>query len=132
VERLLVLRGIRRRDIFAPIAGAIAAGDFPTHKLQKADPLGVLEPSAVLSEIIYIDHYGNAMTGLRAAACDPAGRLVVAGRTLRHANVFSEVAMGVAFWNENSLGLVEVAVNMGSAAEQLGLRVSQPIQLSRE
>lgn len=117
------------RDIFAPIAGAIAAGGFPVDKLQEADALGVLEAPADLAEIIYVDHYGNAMTGLRAAVCDPESRLIVAGRALSHAHVFSEVAPGVAFWYENSLGLVEVAVNMGSAADRLGLRVSQPIQL---
>lgn len=128
----VVSRSFHGRDIFAPIAGAIAAGDFPADKVQEADALGVLEAPADLAEIIYVDHYGNAMTGLRAATCDLESRLIVADRALSHANVFSEVAPGVAFWYENSLGLVEVAVNMGSAAEQLGLRVSQPIQLRRD
>jgi hypothetical protein len=35
-----------------------------------------------LCEIVYVDHYGNAMTGLRAAMLPPGARLTAAGRVL--------------------------------------------------
>jgi S-adenosylmethionine hydrolase len=37
--------------------------------------------------------------------------------------VYSEIAEGAAFWYENSLGLVEIAVSCGSAAQLLGLKI---------
>ena len=37
---------------------------------------------------------------------------------------------GQAFWHENSLGLPELSVNQGSAAEVLGLTVGDPLPFS--
>ena len=60
-----------------------------------------------LREIVYIDHYGNAMSGLLPRDA----RLVVAGRLLERAGTFSDRPPGTAFWHENSNGLAEIAVN---------------------
>ena len=68
-----------------------------------------------LSEIVYIDHYGNAMSGLRAVMLPRDARLVVAGRLLERAGTFSDRPPGMAFWYENSNGLAEIAVNQGRA-----------------
>jgi S-adenosylmethionine hydrolase len=54
-------------------------------------------------------------------------QLVAAGRRLSHARVFSEAREGVPFWYENSQGLVEIAVNRGSAAREVGLEVGTPV-----
>ena len=35
-----------------------------------------------LGEIVYVDHFGNAMTGLRAAMLPAGARLAAAGRVL--------------------------------------------------
>jgi len=115
------------RDIFAPVAAAIARGDFSADKLEEAAGLRMSEPSGDIAEIIYIDHYGNAMTGLRAQDVDSAGRLQAAGRSLGYAGVVGEIPPGEAFWYGNSLGLVEIAVNMGGAAKDLGLYVAQAV-----
>jgi len=53
----------------------------------------------------------------------------VGGRDLPRAETFDELSPGEAFWYENSCGLAEVAVNRGSAAEMLGLRVGDPVVL---
>src|SRR3546814_5967076 len=79
--------------------------------------------SDLLAEVVYVDGFGNAMTGLDAAALAEADVLVAGGRSLRHARVFSAVPPGAAFWYENSSGLVEIAVNQGNAAVMLGLRI---------
>jgi S-adenosylmethionine hydrolase len=71
--------------------------------------------------IVYADPYGNLMTGLRAASLDRNAILAVAGRELCYARTFCEVPAGAAFWNENSFGLVELAVNKGAASSVLGL-----------
>ncbi|MEW7976811.1 MAG: SAM hydroxide adenosyltransferase [Candidatus Sedimenticola endophacoides] len=73
--------------------------------------------------MVYIDHYGNAMCGLRAAGLDDAILLEAGSQRLRYARTFGEVEVGEPFWYRNSIGLVELAVNRGSAAARLGLVV---------
>ena len=80
-------------------------------------------------EIIYVDHYGNAMTGLRADNLARERSIVAGGYRLRYARVFSEASEGVPFWYENSLGLVEIAANGENAALKLTLSLGQPITL---
>jgi S-adenosyl-L-methionine hydrolase (adenosine-forming) len=115
------------RDLFAPIAAWIARGTFPTPKLAPVPALDVDLGGDDLGEIIYLDHYGNAMTGLQAALLTRDARLVVAHRHVGFARMFSEVPKGAPFWYENCIGLVEIAVNCGSAGESLGLEVGQHV-----
>ncbi len=115
------------RDLFAPVAAAIACGEFPAGKAEPGARLSVDFGGNDLGEIIYIDHYGNAFSGLRAQDVPRGARIAVAGRTLGHARVFSAVSAGEMFWYENSLGLVEIAGNACSAAAKLGLRIGQPV-----
>lgn len=115
------------RDLFAPVAAWIAAGQFPADKLEQIDSLAVQASGEDLARIIYIDHYGNCLTGLRAASFPDASSLSVPSETVCRARTFSEVGPGVAFWYENSLGLVEIAVNRGSAAQCLGLHIGDEV-----
>jgi S-adenosylmethionine hydrolase len=115
------------RDVFAPVAAAIATGRFPAGSVARAGGLDVNVGAEDLPEIIYVDHYGNAWTGVRAAGIAATQRLQVAGRDVPHARVFGAVPAGAAFWYENSSGLVEIAVNRGSAAHELGLAVGTPV-----
>jgi len=110
------------RDVFAPVAGRLARGDAP-------ESAG-LRPAALprqrdwpddLACVVYVDGYGNAMTGLRASELDAAAVIEVAGRRLSRARTFCEVPEGQAFWFENANGLVELAVNRGRADEVLGI-----------
>ena len=118
------------RDLFAPLAAAIARGEFPAGKAVPADGLDVEWGATDLAEIIYIDHFGNALTGLRAQGLPPATRVVAGGRLLTCARTFSAVAQGATFWYANSMGLVEIAGNGCSAARELGLAVGQPVDFS--
>lgn len=115
------------RDVFAPLAAAVATDDFPNENVAPVTDLSSRLPGDDLAAIIYVDHYGNAWTGLRATGLPLDRPLVVAGRALSHARVFAEAPAGAAFWYENSSGLVEVAVNRGSAADTLGLAVGTPV-----
>ena len=117
------------RDLFAPMAAAVATEDFPNSNVTPVSGLQVVLRNEDLAQIIYIDHYGNAFTGLRAAAVSAAAEIGVAGRTIPHAQVFSAVAPGAAVWYENSVGLVEIAVNRGSAAGVLGLSVGEHVHV---
>jgi S-adenosylmethionine hydrolase len=117
------------RDLFAPVAAELARGVPPTGRPRPREAGRRPAWPDDLAEIVYIDHYGNAFTGLRAAVLPPATALEAAGRHLARARTFSDVPPGTAFWYENSNGLAEIAVNGGRADTTLGLRVGSPITL---
>lgn len=118
------------RDLFAPVAGMLARGDRRGARLEKKARLAANFGGDDLAEIIYMDHYGNAMTGLRAGGLSRKTRLMVGDRWIARARVFSEVPRGEAFWYENSIGLAEIAANSASVASKLGLAVGTLIGIS--
>jgi len=116
------------RDLFAPMAAAVVTDDFPNERVKAVPDLAVTLPGDDLAEIIYIDHYGNAMTGLRGSAL-PADATIGAGASkVAHARVFDEVPAGTAFWYVNSIGLVEIAANRANAAALLALAIGDAVQ----
>ncbi len=117
------------RDLFAPVAAGLAGGVLETDWLVPSDGLDVNYGAEDIARIVYIDHYGNAMTGLRSGNVPRQAAIEAVGRRLDWARVFSEVPTGSAFWYENSVGLVEIAVNQGNAATQLGLSVGDAVSI---
>ena len=117
------------RDLFAPVAAMLARGEAPPGRLRKDGADRQADWPDDLSEVVYIDHFGNAMTGLRAAMLPPNARLAAAGRILERARTFSDLPPGMAFWYENSNGLAEIAVNQGRADRELGLTIGMPAEL---
>src|SRR6266705_3503826 len=59
------------RDLFAPVAARLASDTLPRGWLAPVQGLSIDFGAADLTEIIYFDHYGNAVTGWRAR---PQGR----------------------------------------------------------
>ncbi len=116
------------RDLFAPLAARLARGETPP--ADQHSPLRHESWPDDLAEIVYIDHYGNALTGLRAKSIPRAAVLSTASRRIVHAETFSAVPPGGAFWYENSNGLVEIAVNLDRADAVLGLRIGSPVAIS--
>lgn len=117
------------RDLFAPIAAMLGAGEWWPDALQEIPDLQHRLESDDLFQIIYVDHYGNAITGIRQGGVQRDAQLQVTGREIPYARVYSEAPVGTAFWYENSIGLVEIAVNCGHAARQLGLAVGTEIRV---
>lgn len=115
------------RDLFAPVAAQIAAATLPPDRLRPLSALATSFGADDLEEIIYVDHYGNACTGIRSAYARADRLLMAKGRHIACARVFGEVPQGTPLWHGNSHGLVELAVNCGSAAQALGLRVGDPV-----
>ncbi len=118
------------RDLFAPIAAAIAAGRFPADRLTARDRLNIRFDAGDLARIIYIDHYGNAWTGIRGGLADPSVTVQVKGHSLTWRRVFGDARKGEPFWYVNSAGLIEIAANRAHAASALGLAVGDIVQLS--
>lgn len=112
------------RDLFAPVAARLAQGEIP-HCSPLSEPILPAWPDD-LAQIIYIDDFGNAVTGLRAGHLPLGTRL----HGLPRAQTFSDVPVGQGFWYENANGLAEIAVNQGHAAKSLGLRVGLPVKIS--
>jgi len=120
------------RDLFAPAAALWAAGHQPAST--PAIPFAESRPGSDwpddLAQVIYVDGFGNAMTGIRAESLrDPARVTLPDGSSPTRARTFSDVPRNFGFWYENSLGLVEIAVNGDSAARKYDLTIGSPIEL---
>lgn len=119
------------RDLFAVIAAEIARGDFPTAKLTEIAKLNVMFDAEDMARVIYLDHFGNAWTGLRGAEIPTKTRITAKSASFEHGESFGFVGRGEGFWFVNSVGLVELAVNRGHAAQQFGFAVGDPVQIQR-
>lgn len=119
------------RDIFAVIAALIAKGEFPVDKLQDIPGLEVEFDKGDLERVIYIDHFGNAWTGIRGAGLPTGSRVTAKGGEFRHAESFGFVGKGEGFWFVNSVGLLELAINRGNVAEMLGLTLGDVVRVFR-
>lgn len=116
------------RDLFAPVAARLACGDSPPGPEVEIPALVGADWPEDLAEVVYVDVYGNAMTGLRAATLPKHGELHVDGQRLRYARTFADAPRGGAFWYENANGLVEIAVNQGRADRALSLAPGTPVR----
>jgi S-adenosyl-L-methionine hydrolase (adenosine-forming) len=117
------------RDLFAPVAAMLARGEPPPGNLRADDSDRRKDWPDDLAEIVYIDHFGNAMIGMRASALSHDATLSAAGRMLGKARTFGDRPHGTAFWYENSNGLAEIAVNRGRADCELGLQIGSPVAI---
>ena len=118
------------RDLFAPAAAVVSLGGrIPLLPLAPNELIGSDWPDYI-PEIVYIDHYGNAFSGIGADEIDEDALLSVAGFEVGYARTFSDAIRGEPFWYRNSIGLVEIAVNKGRADLHLGLAIGQSLKIS--
>ncbi len=118
------------RDLFAPIAARLARGLGALQAgLEPAAPARFPDWPDELAAIVYIDRYGNAMTGLRAGHLPANTGLQIGGKILRRATTFGAVGEGEAFWYENSNGLAEIAINRGRADALPGISIGALVNI---
>jgi hypothetical protein len=115
------------RDLFAPVAARLARGALPLGALGGAGIGRYPDWPDDLPEIVYVDGFGNGMTGLRAAILAEGTRLAAGTQAVLRARTFSDVPPGTAFWYENANGLAEIAINGGRADTALGLAVGSSV-----
>lgn len=118
------------RDLFAPVAARLARGVSPDGKCNEHPEINIGPGDWPC--VIYVDHYGNVMTGLRACNLVPAAKLVVGEHILERADTFGDVPVGQAFWYENANGLVEIAMNQGEANERLKIRLGDKVTVIQD
>jgi S-adenosylmethionine hydrolase len=125
------------RDIMAPVAGMLAAGER-IDKFSRRIPDGpvlfdvVPASDATRGEVIQIDHFGNATTNIPYEKLRKlAARVVrVRNRSLgRLRRTYQDVAPGKPLALIGSSGLLEIAVRDGSAADDLRIRVGDAVSL---
>ncbi len=117
------------RDLFAPVAAQRARSLMPD-----CVPATLTAPMpdwpADLPQVLYIDHFGNAITGLRSDRLPRDASLQIGSATLARARTYSETKAGEGFWYENANGLVEIAVNQGRASAEYRIAVGDPVRVS--
>ncbi len=116
------------RDIYAPTAARLAIDQLHLGPAEAFAP-DLTDWPLDLAEIVYIDRYGNAMTGLRAEAVPADAVLEAHGQLLCNAECFSKVSPHQGCWYRNSNGLVELAVNCGRAADVLNVAIGTPVKI---
>jgi len=124
------------RDLFAPVAGHLAAG-VPPERLGTPVPLEslVLLPNltplllsdALEGRVIAVDRFGNLLTNLAAGLLSTLGPLEALRVTLGRRRLvgvhatYAAVEAGAPLALINSAGLLEIAVRDGSAARRFGV-----------
>jgi S-adenosyl-L-methionine hydrolase (adenosine-forming) len=132
------------RDIFAPVAGHIlktgrlADVGPPTDKLSLLSlPVPVVAADGrIVGQILYVDTFGNATTNVSGRDLERASRRRLAPRVKVGAHdvgplrgTYGDVPAGAPVAILGSANMLEIAVNHGSASEQLGLAVGQEVIL---
>jgi S-adenosylmethionine hydrolase len=116
------------RDLFSPVGAMLAVGELPLSSPWALRNVGGWPED--LNEIIYIDHFGNAITGYRAGPVSDGALVRIKDRRLARGETFSSVSAGEALWYRNSMGLLEIAVREGSAADLLGLAIGDSFDIT--
>jgi S-adenosylmethionine hydrolase len=130
------------RDVFAPVAAALATGTRPSelgpeigdmHRLRVPEPRR--EAGGIRGQVIYVDHFGNLITNVPQSllANFPAGASSISIRGIRVAGIspsYAAVTPGQPVAVVNSWNHLEIAVRDGSAAGVLGAGVGEEVVVS--
>lgn len=129
------------RDIFAPVAAALAGGTSldelgpPADSIRQFDvPAPERAGETWRGEVLYVDPFGNLVTNIPGAPLAEAGpsgvTVLVAGAVVRGlSRAYGDVPAGRLLAYIGSAGLLEVAVNRQSAASRLGAGIGTPVRV---
>ena len=118
------------RDLFAPVTAWMATGiHVETAFVSPSERRKGADWPDNLPEVIYIDAYGNLVTGIGGSLLSDNQSILVGGRILKYARKFLDVPKGDVFWHRNSMGLIEISANCGRADELLDLQIGFLIEV---
>jgi len=124
------------RDVFGPVAAHLASGVEPSRfgselPLSELVRLPIYLNFSNQGEILTFDRFGNAITTLLATPAQIRGKTVrIRYHRIPVASHYAEVPVGAALAYVGSAGLLEIAVHLGNAQEQLGLQQGDRVELS--
>lgn len=131
-------RTFHGRDVFAPIAGHLAAGrsldqiGTPIDSMTALDlPRPVPTESGWIAHILCADHFGNLITDLDFDLSHPVS-LRCHGEVIPLGLAYQDVPVGHPIALYGSAGHLEIAVNGGSAKDRFGATVGEEICVVRK
>jgi S-adenosylmethionine hydrolase len=127
------------RDVFAPVAAALATGTRPSelgpeitdaHLLQVPEPRR--EAGTIRGQVIYVDHFGNLITNVPRSLLanfpgEPSSISIRGTRVPGLSPSYAAVPSGRPVAVVNSWDHLEIAVRDGSAAATLGAGVGDDV-----
>ncbi|HEY5450187.1 MAG TPA: SAM-dependent chlorinase/fluorinase [Polyangia bacterium] len=130
------------RDVFAPTAGRLAAGQPASAAGPALDALVELDAPLVRrvgdrveGTVTHVDGFGNLLTSLAAELVPAGAQIEVAGREGTFhpmmGKTFTDVAPGALVAYIGSSGLLEIGLRDGSAASMTGAGRGSPVRLRR-
>ncbi|OIO02762.1 MAG: hypothetical protein AUJ49_05685 [Desulfovibrionaceae bacterium CG1_02_65_16] len=133
------------RDIFAPLAGRLSAGEQLEDMGREINPRELVRPDWAEARIhrktreidvhvLHVDRYGNCLLSLRAATPPPWPVTAVQmpwgqRRVVHQVRAYAQVPEGGVGFLTGSQGFFELAANQASAAVILGLRRGDALRL---
>jgi S-adenosyl-L-methionine hydrolase (adenosine-forming) len=124
------------RDIFAPVAGHLAAGAAPDRFGPLiADPVRLTLPRAhrvhgqVQGAVIWVDRFGNCITNIPGESAASGACVRHAGQRLTVVDHFGGVPAGSSAALVGSTGYVELFVNQGDFAKSHSARAGDEVTL---
>lgn len=136
------------RDVFAPVAAYLSLGlDISLLGPRVTDPVRLQGITSRVSRgfansaIVYIDHFGNAYTGIREGELKILGleygdelRVVIPRRNVdlrvRFLRSYGYANEGEALALINSEGFLELSINRGSFAQRFGVEEGDEVEIS--
>jgi S-adenosylmethionine hydrolase len=138
-----VSRTFHGRDIFAPVAAHVAAGEPPSRMgkviqdylrpvFEKPQRTG---KRTWVGRILKIDRFGNVVTNFQASEFPDLERrsfslLLGPRQVVVMAHTYAECAAGELFLIEGSSGYLEISVGQASAASQIGCEAGAAVELT--
>lgn len=131
------------RDVFAPVAAHICNGIELPELGPELDPVTLMpgmipitreEGGELVGEVLWTDHFGNLQLNVDPAEIEALGdrvelRFDGRRRTGIRRTAYAEIGVGEVGLVIDSYGLVSLAVNRGSAAEELGIATGDEVRL---
>jgi S-adenosylmethionine hydrolase len=132
-------RTFHGRDLFAPVAGRLAAGS-----LRFESTGAVVEPLATAllpdprvtercaeGEVVLVDHFGNLVTNLESGVLGDlaSAKVRVAGKILAVVGTYADLPPGGTGAVVGSFGQLELVCRDGSALKALGIQSGAPVRV---
>jgi S-adenosylmethionine hydrolase len=132
------------RDIFAPVAGHLAAGAPLASAGITCDPADLvtldlprprIEGGTLISHAVYVDRFGNVQLDAGHDEISGAGLKLGHGVRIgeheaRYVRTFADATGGDLLLYEDSARMLAVAVSHGSAADRLGVAAGDELRIA--